>query len=100
MWTVSSHQEGPALQETERSQERTNATSQDTMKPTVMLCNVFVDILEAAVHQILFLRDIYPANVFTKCLKFGVPIMKADHPWIVKYIADHLKVSDYSQFPK
>ncbi len=50
-----------------------------------------VEMLEAATHQIIFLRNVYPKNVFVKRKKYGIPTMMADHPWVANFIAEHLK---------
>lgn len=52
--------------------------------------DAFLDFLESATHQALYSRSIYPDSVFVKRLKFGVPLMKCNHPWIREYIQLHL----------
>ena len=52
---------------------------------------LFFDFLEACVHQILYHREVYPKSIFKKFKKFGVPVQRTDHPWVVRFIEDQLR---------
>jgi hypothetical protein len=39
-------------------------------------------VLQVAIHQILYLRGLYPTNIFFKCKKYKIPVMRSDHPWV------------------
>ena len=58
---------------------------------TLKLNDLFLDCIECCVHQVIFLRDVYPDRIFTKAKKFGVPVMQCKHPFVNKYITDHLQ---------
>mmetsp|Transcript_63940 Transcript_63940/g.151239 ORF Transcript_63940/g.151239 Transcript_63940/m.151239 type:complete len:189 (-) Transcript_63940:576-1142(-) len=49
---------------------------------------VLRDFLEVAIHSILFVREIYPADLFQRCRKYGVPVRQSRHPSLNQYIAD------------
>jgi len=53
--------------------------------------DLVVEFLDAATHQILYHRGIYPERVFTRCSKFGVPLLRSEHPWVNQFVADHLR---------
>jgi len=47
---------------------------------------LFCEFLEVLIHQVLFLRDLYPKNIFVDRKKFGVPVKMSSHPWVNDYI--------------
>ena len=49
-----------------------------------------VELLEVCTHQLLFLRDVYPARSFARCKKYGVPVMMNEHPWVARHVSDSL----------
>eukprot|EP00056_Hartaetosiga_gracilis_P002165 m.51421 g.51421 ORF g.51421 m.51421 type:complete len:252 (+) comp10940_c1_seq1:33-788(+) len=50
-------------------------------------CDVLCELVEIAVHGILYVRDVYPSHLFEKRKKYGVPIQVARHPQLISYIA-------------
>lgn len=56
-----------------------------------MLPNFLLDFVEVASLQILQARQVYPASIFAKCKKYGVPIWKCEHPWVNQYLTEHLR---------
>lgn len=54
------------------------------------VCEVILDFLNVAIHQILFLRDIYPEEVFASAKQYGVPVKMSRHPELNQYIAESL----------
>eukprot|EP00037_Helgoeca_nana_P019120 m.185412 g.185412 ORF g.185412 m.185412 type:complete len:205 (+) comp24728_c0_seq2:345-959(+) len=50
-----------------------------------------IDFLEAAVHQILYLRAVYPADLFERKKLYGIPVMQSRHPDLNEYIIQVLK---------
>lgn len=60
----------------------------------------FLEFLEVAIHEILHLRDLYPSNIFVKCKKYKIPVMRSDHPWVNEYIVKTLEsISSYIKSP-
>eukprot|EP00055_Hartaetosiga_balthica_P009869 m.40475 g.40475 ORF g.40475 m.40475 type:complete len:105 (+) comp6929_c3_seq2:160-474(+) len=51
-------------------------------------CDVVCELLEMAVHTILYVRDVYPAHLFEKRKKYGIPVQVSRHPQLTAYIAD------------
>jgi len=46
----------------------------------------FCEFLEVLIHQVLFLRDLYPKNIFADRKKFGLPVKMSSHPWVNNYV--------------
>jgi hypothetical protein len=53
--------------------------------------DLLVELLETATHQILFTRGVYPERIFERCSKFGVPVLRSEHPWVNQFLGDHLR---------
>ncbi|XP_023336335.1 DNA polymerase zeta processivity subunit [Eurytemora carolleeae] len=47
---------------------------------------VFLEFLEIFVHQVVYLREIYPTSIFVKKKKYRTPVMMSEHPWVNEYI--------------
>ncbi|KAG0369772.1 MAD2 mitotic arrest deficient-like 2 [Gamsiella multidivaricata] len=52
----------------------------------VVLADVMSEFLEVAIHLILFVRGIYPPELFESTQKYGCPLKTARHPGLVSYI--------------
>ncbi|KAF9903838.1 MAD2 mitotic arrest deficient-like 2 [Lobosporangium transversale] len=52
----------------------------------VVLSDVICEFLEVAIHLILFVRGIYPPELFESTQKYGCPIRTARHPGLTSYI--------------
>ena len=81
--------------------------------PESAFADLVVEFLDTATHQILYQRGIYPQRVFTRlentvhctsvlfycdrrhhyyrCSKFGVPVLRSEHPRVNQFIGDHLR---------
>lgn len=53
--------------------------------------DILVDFLEVAVHNVLYVRNIYPASIFVRRKKYGVPVQMSTHPYLNEYITECLK---------
>lgn len=58
--------------------------------------NLVLDFFEAAIHQILYCREVYPKQLFTRAQLFGVPIQRSHAEELSNYIRN--VVSDLSPF--
>jgi len=47
---------------------------------------VFLELVEVLIHQVIYLRDIYPKSIFSKKKKYKTPLMMCEHPWVNDYI--------------
>ncbi|VEN59880.1 unnamed protein product [Callosobruchus maculatus] len=56
-----------------------------------ILCEFF----EVAIHNILYVRKLYPASIFTAKKKFGVPVYQCIHPHVNDYIGNSLKAVSF-----
>ncbi|KAI8347125.1 DNA-binding protein [Mortierella sp. GBAus27b] len=52
----------------------------------VVVADVLCEFLEVAIHMILFVRGIYPPELFESTQKYGCPIKTARHPALISYI--------------
>ena len=57
-----------------------------TNKEDQFYFNVFTEFVEVLIHQIIYLRDIYPASIFVSRKKFNLPLHMSQHPWVNGYI--------------
>jgi hypothetical protein len=48
-------------------------------------------LVEVAVHTILYVREVYPADVFVRRKKFGTPVFQARHPGLNAYVAGAIR---------
>ncbi|KAJ3021969.1 MAD2 mitotic arrest deficient-like 2 [Thoreauomyces humboldtii] len=49
-----------------------------------------IDFLEVAIHQILFVRDVYPSEIFEKRRMYNVAVLMSRHPTLNEYIRNVL----------
>ncbi|PLW25211.1 hypothetical protein PCASD_24630 [Puccinia coronata f. sp. avenae] len=61
-----------------------------TFNETIRLIGEF---LEVAFHQILYLRNVYPGDLFEQRKKFNVPVMSSRHPVLTSYIGEVISQS-------
>ena len=54
----------------------------------VSLVAAFTDFLTVAVHLILYERDVYPKESFSRARKYNYPVMQNRHPLVCKWIDD------------
>ena len=50
------------------------------------LVDELMSFTEAAIHNILYIREVYPPNLFSKARIYNVPVWKARHPQLTGYI--------------
>ncbi|KAJ3271702.1 MAD2 mitotic arrest deficient-like 2 [Terramyces sp. JEL0728] len=60
-----------------------NPTQEETL-------DIIIEFVEAAIHFILYIRNVYPAELFDTVKLYGVPTKQARHPELVGYIQDLL----------
>lgn len=48
--------------------------------------DIVAELLEIAIHNILYSRKIYPEGAFQKSRKYNIPVQVAVHPQVVDYI--------------
>ncbi|KAJ3322484.1 MAD2 mitotic arrest deficient-like 2 [Boothiomyces sp. JEL0866] len=61
-------------------------------KPTQeQTLEIIIEFIEAAIHFILYIRNVYPAELFDTVKLYGVPTKQARHPELIGYIQDLLE---------
>jgi mitotic spindle assembly checkpoint protein MAD2B len=75
------------------------ASTTDAMSETPLTWNQAVkgitEFIEVAIHTILYVRQIYPADLFVRRKKYDTPVFQSRHPALNEYISDTIKaVSD------
>ncbi|XP_071509386.1 mitotic spindle assembly checkpoint protein MAD2B-like, partial [Diadema antillarum] len=50
--------------------------------------DILCEFLEIAVHQILYIRDLYPPGIFERRQKYNIPVQLSRHPELNQYITD------------
>jgi len=51
------------------------------------LVEVLLEFLEALVHQVLFVRELYSPQLFERQRLYGIAVRRARHPDLAAYIA-------------
>ncbi|KAL0576803.1 hypothetical protein V5O48_005173 [Marasmius crinis-equi] len=59
-----------------------------TYKQTAYAITEFIEI---AIHTILYVRQVYPADLFVRRKKYDTPVFQARHPALNEYISDAVK---------
>ena len=63
-----------------------------TLSPSAVLgADILLEFLEVAIHNIIFIRNIYPSSIFERRKKYGVPVQMSIHPHVNEYITECLK---------
>lgn len=52
------------------------------------LVDVLLEFLEALVHQVLFVRELYSPELFERQRLYGIAVRRARHPDLAAYISD------------
>lgn len=52
------------------------------------LVDVLLEFLEALVHQVLFVRELYSPELFERQRLYGIAVRRARHPELAAYVAD------------
>jgi len=50
-----------------------------------------IDFIEVAIHTILYVRQIYPPNLFVRRRKYDTPVFQSRHPALNEYISGAVK---------
>ncbi|XP_021922607.1 mitotic spindle assembly checkpoint protein MAD2B isoform X3 [Zootermopsis nevadensis] len=53
--------------------------------------DILIEFLEVAIHNVLYVRNIYPTSIFVRRKKYGVPVQMSTHPYLNEYITECLK---------
>lgn len=61
------------------------------LETTDILC----EFLEVAIHNILYVRKLYPEAIFVPKRKYGVVVHQSIHPLVNEYITECLKAAEY-----
>jgi hypothetical protein len=57
--------------------------------PTLNFTEFFCEFFEPLIHQAVFLRNIYPGDLFQKVVVFGdIPVFKCVHSLLSNYISN------------
>lgn len=56
--------------------------------PPLLLLEVLLEFLEALVHQVLFVRELYAPELFQRQRLYSIAVRRARHPDLASYIAD------------
>ncbi|XP_066155644.1 mitotic spindle assembly checkpoint protein MAD2B-like [Euwallacea fornicatus] len=57
--------------------------------------DIFLELLEVAIHNVLYTRNLYPRSIYTPKKKYGVAVYQAIHPEVVQYISECLKAVEF-----
>lgn len=52
------------------------------------LVDVLLEFFEALVHQVLFVRELYSAELFERQRLYGIAVRRARHPDLAAYVSD------------
>ena len=59
-----------------------------------MYCPIFayrLCLVEVAIHTILYVRQVYPADIFVRRKKYDTPVFQSRHPSLNEYISGAAK---------
>ncbi|XP_038078908.1 mitotic spindle assembly checkpoint protein MAD2B-like [Patiria miniata] len=65
--------------------------SDNGVKLSQVSADVLCEFLEVAIHQILYVRSLYPSGIFDRRKKYNIPVQMSRHPELNKYITDVLE---------
>merc|ERR1719458_321961 len=55
-------------------------------KDNDLTLDILTEFIEVLIHQVLHMRDLYPASIFKKHRKFNMPLQMSIQPWVNDYI--------------
>lgn len=61
---------------------------QSCIIPILLTC---FDLVEVAIHTILYVRQVYPADIFVRRKKYDTPVFQSRHPSLNEYISGAVK---------
>lgn len=50
------------------------------------MSDILLEFIHVALHYLLYIRGIYPPNLFEKAQKYGLSILQCRHPLVNSYI--------------
>lgn len=50
------------------------------------MMTIMIEFVECIIHYVLYIREIYPANLFERVTAHSVPTFKCTHPMVCDYI--------------
>jgi mitotic spindle assembly checkpoint protein MAD2B len=50
--------------------------------------DVLLEFIEAVIHQVLFVRELYSADLFERRRLYGIAVRRARHPELCDYISE------------
>lgn len=59
--------------------------------PREVLVDSLAEFLEAAIHTVLFTRQLYAAELFERQRLYSIVVQKARHPGLCDYIGDTIR---------
>lgn len=65
------------------------------MKLFIEISEVFCEFLEVIIHNILYIRKLYPESIFLPKRKYGILVYQSIHPQLNEYIRDCLKAVNF-----
>ncbi|KAG6885258.1 hypothetical protein C0993_003948 [Termitomyces sp. T159_Od127] len=74
------------------SKESPNSVSSDARSTRPRrLKNAYAASVEVAIHTILYVRQVYPADLFVRRKKYNTPVFQSRHPALNEYISGAVK---------
>lgn len=64
------------------------APPQAAAAANTQLVDTLLEFLEAFIHQVLFVRELYSPELFERQRLYGIAVRRARHPELSAYIAD------------
>jgi len=55
---------------------------------SAQLIDILIEFLEAFVHEVLFVRELYSETAFERQRLYGIAVRRARHPELASYIQD------------
>jgi len=55
-------------------------------KDDTFYVDIVMEFVEVLIHQVIYLRDVYPASIFVTRRKFNLPLHMSQHPLVNEYI--------------
>lgn len=65
--------------------------SEDLSLAIVLSYSVYWNVVEVAMHTILYVRQVYPPEIFVRRKKFDTPVFQSRHPALNEYISGAIK---------
>lgn len=59
------------------------------------IVDVLCEFFEVAIHNILYVRKLYPESIFVRKRKYGVVVYQSIHPEVNEYITQCLRAAEF-----